>query len=154
MIELISKEYAIEYFNSICECLLKTENRVPILLTRDWANSFPKDAGVYCIFQNGILKYVGETGSIRGRMSDLLNTKNHNFRRLLGREKFSDHNGYKKANSYEGFIPEIEYSLNNWIINNCEVSYLEIHIGRKEFEDWLQEEYSLIDFLNKRKKRK
>lgn len=154
MIELITKELANKYFHSIREYLLNIENRKSMLLTREWARSFPKNAGVYCIFEDDILKYVGETGSIRGRMADLLNTKNHNFRRLLGGEKYSNHTGYEKANSYKSFIPEIELGLHNWITNHCKVSYLTIHIGRKEFEDWLQEEHSNVVFLNKRKRRK
>jgi hypothetical protein len=154
MIQLITKEFVIKYFTSIQEYLMKNENRKPILLTRDWTKSFPNTAGVYCIFEDDTLKYVGETGSIKGRMADLLNTKNHNFRRLLGNVKYSSHIGYEKANSYKSFNPEIELKLNNWIINHCKVACLPINIGRKEFEDWLQDAYSEIIFLNKRKKRK
>lgn len=154
MIEIIKKEMVNKYFQSIKEYLLKKENRNEILLTRDWTRFFPENAGVYCIFEDDILKYVGETGSIKGRMADLLNTKNHNFRRLLGDVRFSNHEGYEKANSYKSFTPEIEANLNNWILTHCKVSYLNIHIGRKEFEDWLQDEYLEIVFFNKRKKRK
>jgi len=153
MIELITKELAIKYFQFIKEHILKHENRKSMLLTREWSKTFPIEAGVYCIFEDNVLKYVGESGSIRGRMTDLLNTKNHNFRRILGNLKYSSHIGYEKATSYKSFIPEIESGLQDWITNHCKVSYLTVHIGRKEFEDWLQDELYDIVLLNKRKRR-
>jgi hypothetical protein len=143
------------YFKAIFEELIKKENRRSLNLTRAWAKQFEKySSGVYFIFENDDLKYVGETGSLYGRMLDLLNTKNHNLRRALGEKFFSSEEGYLKATSRSSFIPEIEKKLNDYIIENLSVSCITIEIGRKEFEEWVTGKNSELLLYNIRKKRK
>jgi hypothetical protein len=36
------------------------------------------------LFENGMLVYVGESGSISGRVMDMLNSRHHTVRRALG----------------------------------------------------------------------
>lgn len=154
MKELITEELREQYFERILSHLKNGSNRKTVDLTRSWAKIFPSKPGVYCFYENGILRYVGETGNISERMADMLNTKNHNLRRLIGEVLFSNTDGYKKANSKVSFTPEIESNLNDWMRKHLTVSYLPIHIGRKEFEDWIQDKHPEVKFLNKKRNRK
>lgn len=142
------------YFKAISKELHKKESRKKVVLTRAWTKQFDKLRGVYFIFEKNELKYVGETGSLNGRMADLLNTKNHTLRRSIGERIFSKEKGYQKASSKQSFIPEIEKKLNDYMILNLSVSCLPLEIGRKEFEEWVIESNPDILFYNKRKKRK
>jgi hypothetical protein len=111
MQDLISLELREKFFVKVFKALQKEASKRRVVLTREWTRTFPKTAGVYCFFENNRLIYVGETGNISARMGDMLNTKNHTLRRLIGEAKFSKHKGYKKANSKESFIPGIEKNL-------------------------------------------
>jgi len=141
------------YFKAISKELHKEEKRKKVILTREWTKQFDKLRGVYFIFEKEELKYVGETGSLNGRMADLLNTKNHTLRRSIGERMFSKEKGYQKASSKQSFIPEIEKKLNDYMTLNLSVSCLPLEIGRKEFEEWVIESNPNVLFYNKRKKR-
>jgi hypothetical protein len=142
------------YFKAIFVELSKSGNKRNVVLTRTWSKQFDKMRGVYFIFENNELKYVGETGSLNGRMTDLLNTKNHTLRRSIGERNFSKEKGYLKANSKLSYVPTIEKKLNEYMEANLTVSCLPLEIGRKEFEEWVIESNPDILFYNKRKKRK
>src|SRR5690606_7090121 len=103
------------YFKDISKELNKKEKQKKIILKREWTKQFDKSRGVYFIFENDDLKYVGETGSLKGRMADLLNTKNHTLRRSIGEKLFSNEEGYQKANSKQSYIPAIEKKLNEYM---------------------------------------
>ena len=141
------------YFKGISKELYKKEKRKQVILTRAWTKQFDKLRGVYFIFEKDELKYVGETGSLIGRMTDLLNTKNHTLRRSIGERNFSKEKGYQKASSKQSYIPEIETNLNVYMQKNLSVSCMPLEIGRKEFEEWVIESNPMILFYNKRKKR-
>lgn len=141
------------YFKAISKDLHKKEKRKKVILKREWAKQFDKLRGVYFIFEKDELKYVGETGSLNGRMADLLNTKNHTLRRSIGERLFSNEKGYQKANSKLSYIPAIEKKLNDYMQANLSVSCLPLEIGRKEFEEWVIESHTNILFYNKRKSR-
>lgn len=142
------------YFKAISKELYKKEKKKKIILTREWTKQFDKLRGVYFIFEKEELKYVGETGSLNGRMADLLNTKNHTLRRSIGERMFSKEKGYQKASSKLSYIPAIEKKLNVYMEVNLFVSCLPLEIGRKEFEEWVIDSNPKILFYNKRKKRK
>ena len=110
-----------------------------IELNRVWARQFPVDAGVYLIRENGIICYVGETGSISERMADLLNTKNHVIRRNIGNIEYKNEVGFDKASAKKGYVPEIEAKLNKYIVSKLRVSALVVELGRKEFEEYLSQ---------------
>ena len=61
-----------EYLLKLEHKLIIESERKPIRLTRDWANSFPNQSAVYLFREEGEICYVGESGSIRGRMNDIL----------------------------------------------------------------------------------
>lgn len=143
-----------EYYKAILKELRLVANRKKIILNRKWIKQFDKLKGVYIIFENDELKYVGETGNLAGRMADLLNTKNHTIRRSIGERNFSKVKGYQKASAKQSYIPAIEKKLNKYIESKLSVSCMPLDIGRKEFEEWVIERYPNNSFYNKRKKRK
>ncbi len=149
----ITNQQIEEYF-SFLKCFLFQKDN--ILSPEEIKKRIKKGdgSGVYFIFDNGNLCYVGESGSLFGRLKDFHRTLNHTFRRSLGEAKYSDHLNYKKATSTNKFCDEIEDLLDSYIKGNIRISYKPILIGRKEFEDWMQEKHPEINFLNKRKRRK
>ncbi len=126
-----------EYLLKLEHKLLIESERMTIELTRDWANSFPNQSAVYLFREEGQICYVGESGSIRGRMNDILNTKNHTVRRNLGTNHYSEHPDYEKATSSRSFTAEIEIMLNNRIQKHLTLSYILVDLGRKELEERL-----------------
>ena len=126
-----------EYLLKLEHKLLIESERKPIELTRDWANSFPNQSAVYLFREEGEICYVGESGSIRGRMNDVLNTKNHTVRRNLGSNHYSEHPSYEKATSKKSFADEIELMLNDRIKKHLTLSYIVVDLGRKELEERL-----------------
>jgi len=110
---------------------------VGIVLTTAWAERFPTNAGVYAVFDGKKLIYVGETGSLRGRMKDLRDTRNHTLRRQIGAAKFRDCNGYQPGTSKRKFPESIEGMLNAYIEKNLSVKVLPVLLGRKEIEERL-----------------
>jgi hypothetical protein len=153
MEEIITDTLIEIHFDLIREHLIKDTSRIPFQLSREWCRSFPNESGVYCFFINDKLSYVGETECLRKRLADLLDTRNHTLRRTIGEKYFFDIEGYKKATSQSKFSDHIEIMVQEWISTNLKVSMCLVKIGRKEFEEWLQNKHPEIKFLNKRKKR-
>lgn len=151
---IISEEQKEKYFRNIFLYLNNKRNRSEVLLTKEWTYNFPKEAGVYLFFEDGDLKYVGETGKLQGRIKDLLNTKHHTLRRSVGEAKFKSHKGYTKADSRNSYGKVIEQKLNKCFKEHFTISYYPILIGRKEFEEWIFDKHPKVIFYNKRKKRK
>ena len=65
--------------------LFNSDNWKEMELTRKWAKSFSGDSGVYMLFEDEQLVYVGESGSLSGRVMDMLNSRHHTVRRALGK---------------------------------------------------------------------
>lgn len=129
------------YLNSREKKLISESKKHQIVLTRTWANSFPNESAVYLFREGNEICYIGETGSLKGRMNDILNTKNHTIRRNFGNALFSEHPKYEKPSSKKGFCNEIEVLLNERIVNDLTISYLLIQLGRKELEEKLFDKY-------------
>jgi hypothetical protein len=102
-----------------------------------WAEQFISEAGVYAIKEEGIICYVGESGNIKKRILDLLDTRNHSLRRTIGSAKFAGQEGYEMATPSRKFPPQFEEELNRIFEDNFEVSAIEVPIGRKELEERL-----------------
>jgi len=126
-----------EYLLKLEHKLLIESERITIELTREWAKTFPNESAVYLIREEGEICYVGESGSIRGRMNDILNTKNHTLRRNLGTKHYLEHPNYEKATSRKNFAEEIELMLNDRIQKHLTLSYIVVDLGRKELEERL-----------------
>ncbi|MDN3676286.1 hypothetical protein QWY90_03060 [Flavobacterium paronense] len=140
------------YFTEIKNYLINKENQIKFSLVRNQCSEI--EAGVYCFFIDNKIRYIGESGCIKKRINDLLNTKNHSFRRSFGELYFLSNPLYKKASSTSSYHPDIEILLSSKMNKHLSYSFFPMKIGRKEFEEWLQDYYSEVEFLNKRKKRK
>ena len=138
-IKNMTKEEINNYLKELEQELCSENNRKSVEMTREWAKKFPDAEGVYLVWENGKICYVGETGYIRGRMYDLLNTRHHTIRRTVGNERYKDRPDFNKATSYDRFSDEIEAELNQWMEKNLEISTLEVKLGRKELEEHLFE---------------
>jgi len=81
-------------------------------ISKEWLMTFDTGAGVYMIKEEGEICYVGETGSLRKRMKDLLDTRNHSLRRTIGNKRFSDKEGYEVGTASKKFPVKFEEELN------------------------------------------
>ncbi len=148
----ITSEQLEQYFQSLKRFLLNKENiHHPNTIKQNI--TLETGAGIYCVFDSMRLCYVGESGCLFGRIKDFHRTLNHTFRRSLGEAVFSSHQFYKKANTKEKFHVDIELLLDKYINEKIMISYKPISIGRKEFEEWMQQNSPETKFLNKRKKK-
>jgi hypothetical protein len=105
-----------------------------------WLEQFPSNPGVYCIFEGKALIYAGETGSLKGRMRDLLDTRNHTFRREIGKAKFGARLDYRPASSKVKVPDEIERLLTDFMLRQLKVKAAPVVLGRKELEERLIDE--------------
>ncbi len=132
---------------------LITADQFSIDKQKSWLKVIPPHAGVYLIWFENDMCYVGETGNLKKRMKDLMKTYNHTFRRKLGEKYFSNHPSFYKATSKKKFSDEIESQLNDLMQTKCKISFLATSLGRKELEELVQEKYDK-QLLNARGKRK
>lgn len=135
--QIIQKE-----FDRIEAYLFNKAHWQPMILTRSWARSQPKEAGVYMLFEKGKLVYVGETGSIAGRITDMLDSRHHTVRRTLGEKRFSHIQGFAKASSAAKHPEHIETKVEE-TLSSFSLCVLPIKIGRKEFEEYIFSKYDL-----------
>ncbi len=128
-----------QYLLKLEDNLIHKSDSHIIKITRDWVKQFPNEAAVYLFREDGKICYVGETGNLKGRMGDILNTQNHTLRRNLGQHYFANHPLYEKASSRKKYAPEIELLLNERIENHLTISFILTDLGRKELEERLFE---------------
>lgn len=117
--------------------------------TKLWRNTFiPDHPGVYALFEGkeGLL-YIGETGNLKERMSDICRTVNHTFRKQLG------HKRYGAIKSRKKFDSDIEALLDIFFNESLHVAFIEVNYGRVEIETHLVTKYQSA-LLNSVKKRK
>lgn len=131
---------------------LFSQERKSISLTKKWAEEFSEDAGVYAVFEDDEIVYVGETGKLTGRFADLLDTRNHALRRNVGKQRFHSAPGYKDASVRDKFPTHIETLVENRIKNNMKVSVLTLKLGRLELEEWLIEKHDPRYNLKRKRK--
>ncbi len=105
------------------EAALRAAKRRVLMETPQWAEDVPLEAGVYAVWDQNNPIYVGETSSIRARMSDLGRPINHTFAR-------------KTCKSFQ--IPE--KSLDDLAVvmrARYKLSFVTIAFGRLEVEEFL-----------------
>ncbi len=68
-------------------------------------------------------------------MSGIFRTRNHTFRRSLGKSLFGDCDDYTKDSRKKGFCERIENELNIYAAENLTVFLLPVLVGRKEIEE-------------------
>jgi len=131
------------------EAQLLHSNKHKFKISATWRKDIVPDyPGVYALFdQNHVLLYIGETGNLRKRMSDICRTVNHTFRKQLARKKFGVDKKLKK------FDKEVELQLDTFFEDSLYVNFIEVNFGRTEIEEHLITKHQ-EDLLNSEKKRK
>ena len=143
-----------EYLLTLKNELLKSENWNAITLNRQWTKNAPDSAGVYALKEGDKIVYVGETGNLRGRMNDLLDSRHHTIRRTIGKKLFSKQDGFIQATTKNKFPEIFENRLNEYITTNLKIAFLPVNLGRKELEELIEKSIEFEIKLNKRGKRK
>lgn len=105
------------------------------LYSEEWYSAAPSRAGVYFVWKESELVYIGETSNIKKRMDDLKRTVNHSLRRKIAKKHFSTHEEYPPKRSIKKFSYAIENDITNYCKDNLRVSYFSLSIGRKEVEE-------------------
>jgi len=131
-----------KYLSNLKNQILIRRPKISVELTRNWTKHFTKEAGVYVLFEKNKLVYVGESGSVKGRMTDLLDSRHHQVRRNIGRIHFSKIRGFKDANSRKKFPKHIELKVNNWLKKRTKISFLPVPLGRKELEEKIIKDFN------------
>lgn len=131
---------------------LEKNEKIKFQRLNSWRKEFvPNFPGVYALYEKVgceyVLLYIGETGNLRERMSDICRTVNHTFRRKLGKKRFSGVITSKK------FEPRIETLIDIFFDENLYISFLQVNFGRTEIETYLVTKYEKI-LLNSQTKRK
>lgn len=134
------------FFNEV-EGFIFKKSKIPFEFTTKWSQQFEDEAGIYAIFDNEQLIYIGETASIRKRMGDLRRTINHTFRRKLGFEL----SGIKYS-SKQKYTVEIENAINQYYIQNLRVVPVYLNFGRSEVESYIIRKYQDV-LMNSKKRR-
>jgi hypothetical protein len=142
------QQFVLDYLDKLHFELLRS-NRHKIELTRSWASDFPSTPGIYIIRLGDTIIYAGETGSIRGRLKDMTDTRNHTLRRSIGVKLYSSRPDFTKPSSKSKFCDAIEAELNKYITSCMTLSFLPVDLGRKELEEKLIKMYS-PEYNNKR----
>lgn len=127
---MLSTEILNKKFEQAQKALLVTNTRYAY--NRNDFSMFPKSPGVYAIYRQNVLVYIGETAELWSRMKDLKNTYNHTFRKKLGKQLFPS--AQIISNKYAA---EIEQALNTIFQNEITVSFIEVNFGRTEIENYL-----------------
>ena len=113
-----------------------------------WRKKYLKSvAGIYGLFEDDVLKYVGETGDLLKRMADITRTVNHSFRKQIGIREF------KGIRSTKKFEDEIEILIDSYFNDNLYLKFIEVNFGRLEIETYLVDKYQ-SQIVNAKKKRK
>lgn len=137
-----------QYLEAIKQCVETPKQTYP--LTKETVAALEEDVpGIYAIYHNGKLNYVGESGCLKERAGDLFKTWNHGFRRSVGTEYFEHHPKYETPSSTKSFDPEIEKALNDLYKESFSIV---IRFGRTEVEEYLVSKFQCC-LRNKRTRR-
>jgi hypothetical protein len=132
----------------LAEKLLFKSPKIKFERTLIWRKQYFKNVpGIYAIFEKNKIIYIGETGNLYKRMSDITKTVNHTFRKHIGKSKFG---GIKSSKKYD---PEIEEMLDKYFDEELYITFIEVNFGRLEIETYLIDKYQ-TQIINSEKKRK
>lgn len=104
---------------------LLTAPRHRIFGGRDWRANAPREPGVYVLWdtRTGKVVYVGQSGNLWYRLSDLGRCVNHTCRRKMA--------------AMLNLPASDDKTLSNAIARRYAISYIEVFIGRAELEEYL-----------------
>ena len=130
------------------EKLLRAE-RHKFIKSAEWRqNTIPDSPGIYALFEKeNKLLYIGESGNLRKRMSEINRTVNHSFRKQIGHQKF---NGIKTSKKFSDLV---ESKLDEFFNEELYVAFIEVYFGRLEIEAFLiyNHQQFLINSMSERK---
>lgn len=130
------------------ESILLSAEKTKFERNLTWRKNYLKNVpGIYALFENNELIYVGETGDLLKRMSDITRTVNHSFRKQIGAKKF---NGVKSSKKFDDKTEEL---LDKYFDDNLYITFIEVNFGRLEIETYLVDKYQ-SQIINSEKKRK
>ena len=121
----------VEAFVDEFEKALLTVPRIAFTFDRKWSSNFPNQAGIYAIFDQDKLVYIGETADLKERMKDVKRTVNHTFRKKLGLKLYNAKLVNRK------YDEKTEADLNEYYLTNLTFAYKSILFGRLETETQL-----------------
>ena len=130
------------YLSALQQELLTSSNFKAITLRGPGPRKLLMTPAFTCLKKATKILYVGETGNLRERMTDLIYTRKHAFRRTIGATLFSDHAEFKKATLRKTFPDVIESLVEGYIRGRLQVFYKKVNLGRKELEELIQSNYS------------
>lgn len=139
MIQEFNNQQVAEFVN-IFEAELLAAPRHKINFSNGWRNEVDNEAGVYFIFDNDILVYIGETANLYKRMGEIGRTYNHSFRKKLGR-KLQPNAKIEKGK----YASDLETLLTSYCNDNISIACKPLAFGRLEVESYLIHKYTKLD---------
>lgn len=146
---IFSKEQILDFVEDFEQELFSAE-KIAFSFDKNWSSKFPAISGIYAIFDEDKLVYIGETANLKERMKEVKRTYNHSFRRKLGKFLIE---GSKVVNGK--FEETLELKLNDYYVNRIRFTYKELNFGRLEVESYIIHRYhknGLLNSIGKRNK--
>lgn len=122
---------------------LLTQDKIEFTFDRKWSSNFPDAPGIYTIFDNNSLVYIGESANVKERMKEIKRTVNHTFRKKLCRKLHG-----KQPIEKSRYPSKIEKALDEYYKKNLTFSAVELQFGRLETETYLINKYKDEGILN------
>lgn len=128
------------------EKILLNTDKIAFNFDKKWSSNFPNKPGIYAIFDQGELVYIGETADLKERMKDVKRTYNHSFRKKLGRHLYD---AQIVKNKYSD---QVEADLNEYFELNLTFTFRVLIFGRLEVETCLinRNKKTLLNSIGKR----
>lgn len=124
-------------------------NKIKYIKSKSWREkNIPNKAGIYLLFDDiGNILYVGESGNLHERISELGRTVNHTFRKQIGYLYFG---GVKNTKKFDNLI---ESKIDKFFEEKIYISSLEVSFGRLEIETYLvsKNQKTILNSVKKRK---
>jgi predicted GIY-YIG superfamily endonuclease len=118
--------------------LLDPARRGNVAFDEAFRTSIPATGGVYAFFYGNELFYIGETTSLRQRLANhMRNPENHVLALKIARQLHDRIHGEGAAGSQKKFVEEHKESTRQWVVQNLQVAYVPLTIGRRELEERL-----------------
>lgn len=149
LISIINPE---QYLQELTE-ILENKDRIKYQHIRQWAklHQIPNSEGVYAVYNDNKLCYVGETACLYKRMNDMFDSRNHTIRRTIAQKEFSTKEGYIKPTSHNKADEQTESSINEFM-EKLEIAYIEVKLGRTELEEFIMRKYDPIYNIKRKRK--
>jgi len=126
------------YLNARAAELLDPARRRPIAFDEAFRASIPASGGVYAFFYGDELFYIGETTSLRQRLGNhMRNPENHVLALKIARQLHDRIHGEGSAGSQKKFVEEHKANTRQWVVENLQVAFVPLTIGRRELEERL-----------------